>query len=752
MHYSQKKGRAAKRAVKESLVNNITKKSNNFSLLPVVFLHPLIHTTAQMQAQEALEKYFGFREFRDPQSEIIAGILAGNDVFVVMPTGGGKSLCYQLPAVLLDGVTVVVSPLIALMKDQVDALLGRGVSATLINSTISLSEQHRRIEQMRAGEFRLVYIAPERFRSAKFLEALGQVTIALFAVDEAHCMSQWGHDFRPDYFRLGQVLQQLGRPQVAAFTATATPMVRSDIVKRLGLEDPKLFVAGFARPNLRFVVTEVESELRKFERLRELIQLHRTGIVYCATRKRVDQVSDNLEAWGTKVVRYHGGIDDSSREEAQNRFSQNDCDVVVATNAFGMGIDRPDLRFVVHFDIPGSLEAYYQEAGRAGRDGEPAECELLFNYADTRVQEFFIEGSNPSIDLIRQVFLLLKTVADDKGEVVMSLKDLAARLDSESNEMAVHSAVTILDRHGLVDRYDVPGKRIRGTRILQPNLRPFDLPIDVHALQEKEKRDRAKLKAMIDYAYGRECRQTAFLRYFGDPEIRNCGACDRCSSQRSQWLRPPTEEEKIIVRKALSGVARMSVRGTNGFLPRFGRNRVIQVLLGSQTKEILDARLNELSTYGILKQSSTKYLQELFRELEEEQLIQLTGGQYPMITLTQRGIAVMQDRVPYQLVWPKETKARTKRELELNVDLPFDRVLFENLRKIRAGVARENGNVPTYVIFPDETLKALARLKPDSVEAARRIRGVGEVKAKKYLAVFLAAIAEFAQASAGDAR
>jgi ATP-dependent DNA helicase RecQ len=701
-----------------------------------------------MQPQEALDKYFGFREFREPQSEIIAEILAGNDVFVVMPTGGGKSLCYQLPAVLLDGVTVVVSPLIALMKDQVDALLGRGIPATLINSTISFTEQHRRIEQMRAGHFRLVYIAPERFRSSKFLEALGQVTISLFAVDEAHCMSQWGHDFRPDYFRLGQVLQQLGRPQVAAFTATATPTVRADIVKRLGLEEAKLFVAGFARPNLRFVVTEVEGELRKFERLRDLIQWHRTGIIYCATRKRVDQVSDNLEGWGIRIVRYHGGIDDSSREEAQNRFSQNACDVVVATNAFGMGIDRPDLRFVVHFDIPGSLEAYYQEAGRAGRDGEPAQCELLFNYADTRVQEFFIEGSNPSIDLIRQVYLLLKTLADSKGEVVMSLKDLAARLDSESNEMAVHSAITILDRYGVIDRYDIPGKRTRGTRLLQRNLAPFELPIDVRALEEKEKRDRAKLKAMIDYAYGRDCRQTAFLRYFGDPEIRNCGACDRCSSQRSQWLRPPKEHERIIVRKALSGVARMSVRGANGFFPRFGRNRVIQVLLGSQAKEILDARLQELSTYGILKQSSPKYLQELFREFDEARLIQSTGGQYPMITLTELGTAVMQDRAPYQLVWPNETKTRNRKETAKSIDLPFDQELFETLRKVRAAIAREHGNVPNYVIFPDETLKAFARLRPNTIEAARRIRGVGEIKGKKYLPAFLDAITGFAPSAA----
>ena len=698
-----------------------------------------------MDAQPALEKYFGFREFREPQGEVISGILNGQDVFVVMPTGGGKSLCYQLPAILLDGVTVVVSPLVALMKDQVDALAARGLSATLINSTISATEQHQRIRRMREGEFKLVYIAPERFRSRSFLQALGQITIGLFAIDEAHCISQWGHDFRPDYFRLGSVLEELGRPQVAAFTATATPEVRTDIVKRLGLENPSVFVAGFARPNLRFIVTETERESDKYNRLRELVQRHRTGIVYCATRKRVDQVSQELKSWGIRVVSYHGGIDDAAREEAQNRFTQNDCDVAVATNAFGMGIDRADLRFVVHFEIPGSLEAYYQEAGRAGRDGEPAECELLFNYADTRIQDFFIDGSNPSVELIRNVYLLLRNMANEQGEVERSIHDIAARLDQENNQMAVHSAITILDRHGVIDRYDIPGKRIRGTRLLRGNLQPYELPIDIAALREKEKRDRAKLKRVVEYAYGRECRQKIILRYFGDTDFAACGACDRCASMRGKKLRPPTEDELLVVRKALSGVARMCHRTKEGFVPRFGRNRVIQVLVGSHGKEVVEAGLNELSTYGLLKQKSTNYLQELFREMEEAELIYSTHGQYPMIGLAELGVAVMQNVASFDLVWPEERRSRKGKEVvrEPENEAPFDRDLYEVLRRTRAALAQEQGAVPHYVIFPDETLKAFARLKPSSIETARRIRGVGEVKASKYMGVFLRVIEEF---------
>jgi ATP-dependent DNA helicase RecQ len=704
-----------------------------------------------MDPQKALEKYFGFREFREPQGEVISEILNGQDVFVVMPTGGGKSLCYQLPAILRDGVTVVVSPLVALMKDQVDALVSKGLSATLINSTLSGGEQQQRIRRMREGEFKLVYIAPERFRSRSFLQALGQITIGLFAIDEAHCMSQWGHDFRPDYFRLGSVLEELGRPQVAAFTATATPEVRTDIVHRLGLENPSIFVAGFARPNLRFVVTETEREPDKYNRLRDLVRRHRTGIVYCATRKRVDLVSEELRSWGVRVVSYHGGIDDAGREEAQNQFTQNNCDVAVATNAFGMGIDRADIRFVVHFEIPGSLEAYYQEAGRAGRDGEPAECELLFNYADTRVQDFFIDGSNPSVELIRNVYLLLRNMANERGEVEQSIRDIAARIDHENNDMAVHSAITILDRHGVIDRYDIPGKRIRGTRLLQRDLQPLQLPIDIPALREKEKRDRGKLKAMVEYAYGRECRQKIILRYFGDPDLTACGACDICSSVRSDKIRPPTEQELLVVRKALSGVARMCYRTKEGFTPRFGRNRVIQVLVGSRGREVLDAGLHELTTYGLLKQKSPNYLHELFREMEEAKLIYSTGGQFPMVGLAQLGVAVMQNTASFDLVWPEEGRSRKPKEVlpAPENEAPFDRDLFEILRKTRAALAQEQGGVPHYLIFPDETLKAFARLRPSSIESARRIRGVGEVKAARYMQQFLEAIHEYGREGSG---
>lgn len=702
-----------------------------------------------MTPHEVLEKYFGFREFLDAQEEVITAITKGADTLVVMPTGGGKSLCYQLPALLLEGTTVVVSPLIALMKDQVDALQRRGISATLINSSVGLAEQHERIRALARGDFKLLYVAPERFRSRSFLEALGQSTIALFAVDEAHCLSMWGHDFRPDYFRLDKVLETLGRPQVAAFTATATPEVRRDILTHLKLREPREFVAGFARPNLKLLISPVANEAEKYERLRALIRKSKTGIVYCSTRKRVEAVAEVLKAENTSSILYHGGMNDDEREQAQNEFMQGRRDIVVATNAFGMGIDRSDIRFVVHFDVPGSVEAYYQEAGRAGRDGETATCDLFFNHADTRVQEFFIEGSNPPIEFILQTYDFLRRVADDKHELQIAVKDMAARLDSEGNDMMVSSSLHILDREGYIDRFDIPGRRIRGTRLLKPEVQAHQLKLNTAKLEEKERRDRAKLKRMIEFAYSRNCRQQTILRYFGEADPVRCGNCDICLETAGP-SRPPNEEEALIVRKALSGVARMSGRAGEVWQPRFGRGRIVQTLVGSRSREIIQARLDQLSTYGLLKNEGVAYLGELMRELQDGGMLISSGGQYPMVTLTRLGEEVMKGRTDYALRWPERStlvvaerppSRRTKAKSEAADDLvPFDIAIFERLKKVRLDLAREHGNVPAYVIFPDETLRAFSRLKPRSLEAGRRIRGVGEIKAQRYLPAFIEAI------------
>lgn len=701
-------------------------------------------------AREALKKYFGFRAFLDGQEQVMSAVLAGEDVMVVMPTGGGKSLCYQLPAMVMDGVTLVVSPLIALMKDQVDALLARGIPATLINSSLTLEEQKQRINGMRTGEYKLVYVAPERFRSSMFLDALKQVDIALFAVDEAHCLSQWGHDFRPDYIRLGESLEKLGRPQVLALTATATPEVRADILQHLKLRDPYLSVRGFSRPNLSLHITHTEKVKQKYERLRDIVKHWQTGIIYCATRKKVEEVAAMMDEWGIKAVAYHGGMDEKGREDAQNRFIQKKVNVAVATNAFGMGIDRSDVRFVVHFEIPGSVEAYYQEAGRAGRDGEPSHCELFFNYADTKTQDFFIDGSNPTYETIRDIYQSLLNWADHAHEVMASIDDITDRVGVK-NSMAVSSSLSFLARQGWIERFDIPGKRIRGTRMLRPNVLARDLTLDRKAIAEKEKRDRSKLKSMIELCYADRCRQQMILEYFGEQEAGVCGNCDVCRRSGVQaTARAGSSEEMEVLRKALSGVARMCHKDADGnLIPRYGKGRIIAMLFGSKSREVLDAGLDELSTYGLLKSLGNPGLQQLFKEMEKQALVRtVTDGEYPLLCLTEQGFAVMRQGSTVKMQWPDLHKPveMTKRDAspasgraedELAVtELGFDEVLFEKLKRKRQELAQREG-VPAYMIFHNNTLEFFTRLQPKTVTAAMKIRGVGAGKALRWLEDFL---------------
>ncbi|MDC0289950.1 ATP-dependent DNA helicase [bacterium] len=691
------------------------------------------------RAREKLQEVFGFEDFLDGQETVIDEILSGRDGSVVMPTGGGKSLCYQLPALCREGVTLVVSPLIALMKDQVDALKERGVAVTLINSTLTWNEQKERLDGMKNGDYRLVYIAPERFRASSFMSALSDVKIEMVAIDEAHCLSQWGHDFRPDYMRLGKALEKMGRPQCVALTATATPIVREDIRGVLNLREPFESISGFERPNLSFTITPVEKVAQKYGRLKKVLAENKTGIVYCATRKKVEEVAETIHSWGLKCIAYHGGMSDQEREDTQNAFISREADIAVATNAFGMGIDRSDVRFVVHFEIPGSVEAYYQEAGRAGRDGEASVCELLFNYADTRTQEFFIDGVNPGPGMIRDVYQFFLNEADDSYEVHRTLDEIKDAIGAK-NGMAVGAALGALIRGRWVERFDVPGMRAKGTRLLKPDVLTRDLTLDEAALEEKERRDREKLEKMVQLCYANTCRQQWVLEYFGEVDAPVCGSCDVCRGEENSERRAPSDDEDLIVRKFLSGVARMSRRTATGWEGIFGRGRIVQMLLGSKSQEVLRVRLHELKTYGILKKQGTAYLNALARSLNNGGLIVTQMGEYPLVTLTPRGEQVMMGKTSYSLEWPSnDGGSKTSADGVDLKDLGFDGQLYDRLKEVRTRLAKA-AQVPAYVIFSNDTLEHLARLRPKTMDAGLLVKGIGEAKAEKYLEPFLKVI------------
>ncbi len=602
------------------------------------------------EAFQMLEERFGFRRFLDSQEPVIAAILGRTDALVVMPTGGGKSLCYQLPALLRSGTTLVISPLIALMKDQVDALNRRGIEATVINSLLSSEEQQDRIRRMRKGEYRLVYVAPERFRQITFLAALKESPPSLVAVDEAHCVSQWGHDFRPDYLKIARALEEFGKPQTIALTATATPEVRADIIKQLGLRNPQEFVAGFERDNLELHIMEVPSMVEKLIQLEKLIARQRTGIIYAATRKNVGKISAHLQARKINHVRYHAGMSDEARKESQDKFISREAPVAVATNAFGMGIDRGDLRFVAHFDIPGNLEAYYQEVGRAGRDGERSECVLLFNFFDTRIQEFFIEGTSPSRETLHLIYNYLQS--QPNFEIRKPLKEMSEEIPDLENGIALGTAIGIFEKIGYLQRFEIPGERMHGTRLLQPHVAFEKLPIDFDAIDKKRLANEAKLDQIIRFVNHRGCRQQFILDYFGEKNADRCGLCDHCLSGQHHTNRAGTEAEVEIVRKALSGVARMSLRTHSGWQGKFGMGRVILVLQGSRSREVLESRQDELSTYGLLRHLPGTYLRELFESLKVSNYLSVSQGEYPLIALTTEGEAVMKNQKSPLMNWP----------------------------------------------------------------------------------------------------
>lgn len=677
---------------------------------------------------------FGLTQFRPGQRDVVDAVAQGHDVMCVMPTGGGKSLCYQLPSLGRPGTTIVVSPLIALMKDQVDTLKSLNINAKLLNSTLSMSEQVDVMQQMSRGELDLVYVAPERLRNTRFLEAVATAEVTLLAVDEAHCVSEWGHDFRPDYSRLGRFRDRyLANVQTIALTATATPAVRQDIIDLLRLREPKTFVTGFARTNLRFSVQHSKGDREKDEQLVKYVnQCEGTGIIYAATRKRCEEIASWLpEKTRRPIGAYHAGLEPMQRQRIQDDFMSGKLSAIVATNAFGMGIDKSDIRYVIHYNMPGTLEAYYQEAGRAGRDAKDSDCLMLFSYNDRYIQEFFIENRYPSRETVSKVYEFLLSREEDPIE--LTLEQVRAAIDVKDGSEAIGTSQTLLAKAGVLKRLDssannaivridsnaptmldflpreakirrrvmmavekvigkqrgedvyvtvkrltelanvdrdqlartlrelrrlkgfdyVPPFRGRAVHLVERDI-PFDsLEIDFEELERRRQAEHAKLDAVIGFARSNGCRQRVILDYFGDPESKNCGNCDRCNPEgrRANAAVDPAEVAKAFagvdrdgfvrgVRVVLSGVFRMHAR--------FGKNLVAQMLCGSKNKKLQQWKLHRLSTYGLLsllKQSEVVAVMDAL--IERGLLVQReVDDRRPTVDLSDYGSLVMHAKEP----------------------------------------------------------------------------------------------------------
>jgi ATP-dependent DNA helicase RecQ len=595
-----------------------------------------------------LEKYWGFSSFRPLQREAMDAILAGRDSVVVLPTGGGKSLCFQAPALVRDGLALVVSPLISLMKDQVDTLVGNGVPAALLNSTLSSDERRQVTEGVRAGRYRLLYVSPERLvgeGGETFRAWLSRCHVSFIAIDEAHCISQWGHDFRPEYRQLALLRSQFPDASLHAFTATATARVRRDIIAQLALKDPAELVGSFDRPNLLYRVVPRNS-LKK--QLQEILARHKgeSGIVYCTSRREVEALAAWLSESGVRARPYHAGLDDRERHRNQDAFLDEEIDVIVATVAFGMGIDRSDVRFVVHAGAPQSLEHYQQESGRAGRDGLEAECVLIHSAAD---------------------FMKWRLMLERNGELTDSARKL--------------------------------------------------------------------LRDIERYAASVGCRHRHLVGYFGERYERDdCGACDFCLGEL-ETVGEPVD----LARKVLSCVARVG--------QRFGAAHVANVLCGSESEQVTSRRHHELTTFGLLKEASVPEVRAYIEQLIAQGYLRQTDDQFPVVSLTNEGVALLKDASAApglalsrqrRVVRGREREPRRSRT-EAQAWEGVDRDLFETLRAVRLQVARGRG-VPPYVIFHDNTLREMARVRPQTLDELRTIYGVGARKAEDLGEVFLQAL------------
>ena len=663
--------------------------------------------TDQVAALGALKRYFGYDSFRPGQSGLVDAILAGRDVLGVMPTGAGKSVCYQIPATLLPGVTIVISPLISLMRDQVDALNDAGIPAAYVNTTQGGDEQAMVLAQAAQGDIKLLYVAPERLETERFRNFATRVPISLVAVDEAHCVSQWGQDFRSSYLGIGEFIAGLpARPTVAAFTATATERVRRDIIGILGLNAPQVTVTGFDRENLYFDVLKIETKYKAAWVARYVAEHpDESGIVYCATRKETEALAaalnhtvpalrgaaggsaaDSVMRDGPAAVAYHGGMPANVRNQAQRDFVTDAVPVVVATNAFGMGIDKSNVRYVIHHNMPESIEAYYQEAGRAGRDGEPSRCTLLWNESDIVTRRRLLDMDNDN-----------------------------ERLTPEERETVRMSKRRLLD-------------------------------------------------GMIGYCRTTDCLHVYMTRYFGEntPRTGTCtGGCTNCDSTFETL--DVTDIARSISRCVHDAMYDYDDQGRPTCGPvrqGLGSGKIVAILRGSKAKDLIARHLDRCPSYGRLHDAPEARIRDVLSQMATDGFLSIAEGRLPIVGFGQRAAETVAPEFRYEIKRVERKAAGAGTGVTSRADsssksaasdgpalgsyAPDDEneTLFQKLRELRLSIAREN-SLPPYMVFNDRTLRDMARLRPITDAQFLAVNGVGDSKLAKYGKRFMEAIAGF---------
>ena len=663
--------------------------------------------TDQVAALGALKRYFGYDSFRPGQSGLVDAILAGRDVLGVMPTGAGKSVCYQIPATLLPGVTIVISPLISLMRDQVDALNDAGIPAAYVNTTQGGDEQAMVLAQAAQGDIKLLYVAPERLETERFRNFATRVPISLVAVDEAHCVSQWGQDFRSSYLGIGEFIAGLpARPTVAAFTATATERVRRDIIGILGLNAPQVTVTGFDRENLYFDVLKIETKYKAAWGARYVAEHpDESGIVYCATRKETEALAaalnhtvpalrgaaggsaaDSVMRDGPAAVAYHGGMPADVRNQAQRDFVTDAVPVVVATNAFGMGIDKSNVRYVIHHNMPESIEAYYQEAGRAGRDGEPSRCTLLWNESDIVTRRRLLDMDNDN-----------------------------ERLTPEERETVRMSKRRLLD-------------------------------------------------GMIGYCRTTDCLHVYMTRYFGENTSRTgtcTGGCTNCDSTFETL--DVTDIARSISRCVHDAMYDYDDQGRPACGPvrqGLGSGKIVAILRGSKAKDLIARHLDRCPSYGRLHDAPEARIRDVLSQMATDGFLSIAEGRLPIVGFGQRAAETVAPEFRYEIKRVERKAAGAGTGVTSRTDsssksaasdgpalgsyAPDDEneTLFQKLRELRLSIAREN-SLPPYMVFNDRTLRDMARLRPITDAQFLAVNGVGDSKLAKYGKRFMEAIAGF---------